>query len=306
MDLHPFLVSNELLGQPEALRARAATDGYLYFRRLVPVEALTEVRDDILALCREAGWLAPDSDFEQPRANLAAKCIEGEPRFMEVYDRLMRLESFHTLAHHPAILTALRALFGEEVLVHPRNIARLVFPQTNEFTTPPHQDYVHIQGTEETWTTWFPLLDCPRELGGLVVLSGSHEGGLQPTHAAKGAGGLGVATDLLPYEWHGGDFAAGDVLFFKSLTVHKALPNTTPDRLRLSVDFRYQPVSHPVVPASLEPHYGRLSWEQVYEGWRSPEFQYYWRRLPLRLVEWTPRYHAPIFAAPESEAAGAM
>jgi len=30
------------------------------------------------------------------------------------------------------------------------------------------------------------------------------------------------------------------VIFFHGLTVHRALDNATPDRLRISVDYRYQ------------------------------------------------------------------
>ena len=40
--------------------------------------------------------------------------------------------------------------------------------------------------------------------------------------------------------WHGADLEVGDVLLFSSFTVHRALPNTTADRLRISVDYRYR------------------------------------------------------------------
>ena len=34
----------------------------------------------------------------------------------------------------------------------------------------------------------------------------------------------------------------------------------------------------------LGPHQGRLTWEQIYEGWESDEYQYYWRDLTLETV----------------------
>jgi hypothetical protein len=37
----------------------------------------------------------------------------------------------------------------------------------------------------------------------------------------------------------------GDALIFPSLTVHQALPNLTQDRLRVSLDNRYQALSQP-------------------------------------------------------------
>ncbi len=81
------------------------------------------------------------------------------------------------------------------------------------------------------------------------------------------------------------------MLFFHSHTVHKALPNDSPDRLRLSVDFRYQSAAEPVCDQALEPHLMQVGWEQVYAGWKSDRFQYYWKDLPLTVVEWTPEYH---------------
>ena len=51
--------------------------------------------------------------------------------------------------------------------------------------------------------------------------------------------------------WVGGDYEIGDAIFFHSHTVHKALPNQSPDRIRLSVDYRYQGGSQPVTEGSL-------------------------------------------------------
>jgi hypothetical protein len=211
---------------------------------------------------------------------------------MAAYDEIQCLEAFHALAHQPPLLGLLRRVFGEDVLVHPRNIARVMFPQNNQFKTPAHQDYVHIQGTETVYTAWIPLGDCPRSLGGLEVLAGSHRLGVQPVHAAPGAGGLGIATEELGLAWAGGDFRAGDVLLFHSLCIHRGRDNHTPDRVRLSVDYRYQPASQPVTTHSLLPHFNRLPWEEIYRGWQDSALQYYWQRFPLRMAEFTRQYHA--------------
>ena len=63
-------------------------------------------------------------------------------------------------------------------LRHPRSIARIIFPDYPASTTPPHQDYVHIQATEAVWAAWIPLGDCPKEMGGLTLMPGSHRQGL--------------------------------------------------------------------------------------------------------------------------------
>jgi ectoine hydroxylase-related dioxygenase (phytanoyl-CoA dioxygenase family) len=57
-------------------------------------------------------------------------------------------------------------------------------------------------------------------------------------------GGGVVGTDVPEnVAWATSDLAAGDVVLFSALTVHRALDNVTSDRLRVSVDFRYRPAS---------------------------------------------------------------
>jgi hypothetical protein len=55
-------------------------------------------------------------------------------------------------------------------------------------------------------------------------------------------------------------------------------------RLRVSADYRYQGVSQPVVEDSLLPHYGRMGWDEIYEGWQQEELKYYWKRLPVNIA----------------------
>lgn len=298
--MREFTVSNNLLSRPEALRERAADDGYLFFQGMADLDALWDLRRGILTLCAEAGWLAPNTDVMDGIAAPGVAHIEGEPGHMAVYRQVMALEPFHAFAHQPALLAMLDALFDEPTLVHARNIARIIFPQATEHTTPAHQDYIHIQGTPATWTAWMPLGDCPQRLGSLAVLPGSHRQGLCPVQKMLGAGGHGIPLDTLPDEWVASDFAAGDVLFFHSMAVHRGLPNQTPDRIRVSVDYRYQGESQPVVPASLLPHYGNMPWGDIYADWQSDAFQYYWQEKPLNLVEWRPLYDELIAAGGEN------
>ncbi len=283
--------SRDLLDNPSALRQRAEEDGYLFFRSLVDPESLANVRRQILALCEEHGWLKEGTDPMEGIARPGVLWLEGQPEYMELYNRLLCLEDFHALAHHPSLLRVTDTLFEGSTLVHPRNIARIMFPNAQKFTTAAHQDYVHIQGTPETWTSWIPLGDCPRELGVLAILPGTHRGGIYPTRSAYGAGHLGIDTSGFTQEWRASALKSGDVLFFHSHTVHKALPNDSPDRLRISVDFRYQSPAEPVTEDSLHPHFRQITWEQVYAGWKSDRYQYYWKDLPLKIAEWTPEYH---------------
>lgn len=278
-DLKPFTDSSNLLGQPAALRARMQQDGYLYLPGLVPTAAVGEVYDTIMRFCQDCGWADSEGHAQGPAR------LEGSAEFWEVYDRIQASETFHAFAHRPELLNLIEVLVQETPFLHPRNIARITFPQTEHFTTPAHQDYVHIQGTPDVYTTWIPLSDCPQELGGVAVLAGSHVHDILPVHRASGAGGLGIDTEELALPWHTIDYQRGDVLVFHSHTVHKGLPNRTTNRLRFSVDYRYQGVSGAIVEDGLIPHYNRLGWEKIYQGWTRQDLQYYWRDLPLNTVQ---------------------
>jgi ectoine hydroxylase-related dioxygenase (phytanoyl-CoA dioxygenase family) len=289
-EIRPFVESNDLLDDPEALRTRAQANGYLFFRGLVDADTVLRVRRDFLEVCDRHGWIKKGTNLMDGVRN-GGPYMEGQEAYWPVLDDFQRLESFHTFAHYPAIIDVCDKLFGEPTLVHPRNIGRIMFPENTKYTTPAHQDYVHIQGTEETYTAWIPLGDCPQTFGGLTVLSGSHKFGVLPTKAAYGAGGLGVDTDHLNLSWASTDYRIGDALLFQSLTVHKALPNQTQDQIRLSVDYRYQGQSQPITEGSLLPHFNRMSWDEIYKGWRSTKHQYYWKNLNLKIVSFTRRYH---------------
>jgi ectoine hydroxylase-related dioxygenase (phytanoyl-CoA dioxygenase family) len=170
-----------------------------------------------------------------------------------------------------------------------RHIARMVTPHTCMVPTPPHQDFPYIQGSTNTWTCWFPVGDCPRSLGGLTVLRGSHVHGYLPVQPAKGAGGFAVPLCPNETEWVEGDYEIGDVLTFPSHTVHKALRCQFKDRIRLSMDVRYQAADELVDNSSLNPHCS-LKWDEIYANWKSDDLKYYWRKMPLKMSPWDDGY----------------
>jgi ectoine hydroxylase-related dioxygenase (phytanoyl-CoA dioxygenase family) len=279
-----FQDATPLLNDAEALRQRMDTDGFVYFRGLISRATVLELRRQILEVCQKYGWIASDTDLMDGLADPSVDQIEpfcGVGVSRNAYQDVYRLEAFHQLAQHPAIIGMLQTLFGETVFAHPRHIARLMLPAKTNAPTPPHQDYIFIQGTKTVFTCWMPLGDCPQSLGGLSVLRGSHKLGILPVRAAAGAGDRTVILDDVDQEWCQGDFQAGDALVFHSLTVHKSIPNLNKNRIRLSCDFRYQPISLPIEEKSLRPHCDVLTWDEAYAGWQSNALQYYWRKYDL-------------------------
>jgi hypothetical protein len=259
-DYQPF-VESRLDEGPDALRAAMAERGYLFFRAVVDPDEVWAVRRDVLTLCAEAGWLDPSRDVMDGVAAPEMKpTTEGQPEYNAVYRRILRqTPRFHDFPTQPGLMQAASALLQTDpahVLVHNRRIGRVTFPRNEEATTPAHQDHFYIRGTVDTYSCWAPLGDCPRELGGLAVAPGTHQNGFQE-HTEKfpaAVGGRGVPTDEIA-EWHTSDFRAGDALFFHSYTIHKALPNRTADRLRISTDNRYQRQGEAIDPGALRTHF---------------------------------------------------
>lgn len=258
------------LGNRDVLLARLAEEGCLFFRRLVPPEDVLGVRERTLRALGRAGWLASDADPEDARPG--SKVVnEGDEDFFDAYRDLQAGEVFHSLAHHPSLTGLMRTLVADELLVHPRKIARISFPNNPRGTTPPHQDYRYIQGTTDVFTAWVPLGICPVELGGLKVLRGSHRKGLIPAKVNdERAVGIEVETDPTDPDWATADYEPGDVIVFHSLTVHGAMLNSS-GVLRLSADYRYQSASEPLVTGSLHPHwYPRIpDWPELVSDWTS-------------------------------------
>ena len=235
----PFRDSTAHLNDAGTLRARLAEDGYLFLRNLFPRQSILDVRARLLNKAAEGGWLAPDSPGLR-RHRQPGRRLQG-PR-AALYVRLPHPlvgRGAASPAHPPRGARPVRPHLRRSPLAHPMFVQRNIFPQSEnfDFTTGIHQDRVHIGGAT-SYAMWMPLGDCPREMGTLAVAAGSHSTGILPTKVGSGAGGMDIAAPI-PGTWVTGDFAAGDALIFRDVTVHKALPNRTRS-IRMSFDARYQ------------------------------------------------------------------
>ncbi len=237
--------------------------GYVFVRGAVPSDTVNTVREQVLALCAKAGWLDAAHPVADGYANTAyPPTSEGKQDYFAVYKHVLKLPDFHNLPEHPN----LRAVAGKLLdhpnpFVHPRRIGRMTFPNYEIATTPPHQDHFYIRGAVETYSCWVPLGAVPEKLGGLAVWPGSHRLGFtsHDKMTVGAVGGRGVDPDVLALPdapvWHSTDFEPGDALFFHAYTVHKALPNLSGNRMRISTDNRYQRPEEAIEPGALKPHF---------------------------------------------------
>ncbi|GCE19197.1 phytanoyl-CoA dioxygenase family protein [Dictyobacter kobayashii] len=250
----PFIQS-DANSDAATLRARMDEYGYLFFRHLVPAETVLEVRRAALTPIKEAGWLDPSHDMMDgiTLPGIEPK-TEGQREYLDVYRQILRLPAFHNFPCHSSLMAIASRLLDGEVLVHPRRIGRITFPGSQKYTTPPHQDFFYIRGSVDTYSCWTPLgVRWNWSLAsGPVLIARLYRAYREPSRSRRGKG---VPVDESQAVWHTDNFELGDALFFRSYTIHKALPNLTPDRLRLSTDNRYQLNEDAIDPSALRPHF---------------------------------------------------
>lgn len=254
--------SGDAIDDSVQLRTRLIADGYLYLPGYLDRSEVLAARGEVLHAIAEAGGLAPGIDPDdavpgpkadaQMWAGIARQC----PRLMD-------------LVYGGRMTELYRGLFGEAVRHFDYTWLRAIAPG---LATPPHMDSVFMnRGTLKLLTSWTPLGDIDRVLGGLAVLEGSHRVeqitsgyGMRDVDAycddQEGAEELAeqedflwdgsLATDpvklreQLSLRWLTADYHAGDLVVFTIFTAHMGLDNRS-DRFRLSCDSRYQPASEP-------------------------------------------------------------
>lgn len=233
----PFEDATPLLRDAEALRERAGTLGYLYFRGLLPGRVVAPVRAFARAFCEEQGLVRP-ARRNGPRvlATPGAR-FEGrgwdDPRFVLLQRRLRDLPAFHRLAGGE-VLRVVEALSRRPAWIASANYCWVKFPGSPQHTTRPHQDAFYIPRTPTLWTGWVPLVDTSLALGSLGVVPGSHR--RTWPHVDRLTGIL-VSPQV---RWATSPVKAGDVVLFGPKAVHCAWSNVTPDRVRLALDIRYE------------------------------------------------------------------
>ncbi|HEX4037346.1 MAG TPA: phytanoyl-CoA dioxygenase family protein [Acidobacteriaceae bacterium] len=287
---------------PRILHKAIEADGYLLVREVLPRDDVRRLLRRVSAMLADAGWLEPGQDPEQRIAVATAACGDPNPEFKRVYQQVFNLEAFHALPHHPALVRVMQMLTGEQLLIHPKPIGRLIFPRCERLTVRAHQDYRFMGGDPECFTAWIPLHDCPVNVGPLRIVEGSHRFGILK-HDDENLHVPEIRPDAaVGGEWVGGRVDAGDVLIFHSLTLHAASANRS-RRMRISLDCRFQDYRRGLNPANLA--FGGesgKSWERTYSGWQSNDLKYYWKALPLELRPSRPEIEQLVRSAASPEA----
>jgi hypothetical protein len=249
-----------LLDQPEALREQMQKKGYLFFKGFHARDEIMAGRKVVASKLLADGILSRDADpmlLEIADGKYTAGLAGGvlKDLFPDGW------ETLHDTLYAGKRMALFETLFGESPRHYDFTWMRLVNPGP---ATTIHADSVYMgRGTHEVYTCWTPWGDNPLEMGGLILLEGSHKrndllqgywnsdvdafcantpdkrDGWAKNHGGFIRGTAREIRDLLGGHFVTSDYQAGDLVVFPIHTIHGGTDNHT-TRVRLSSDTRYQ------------------------------------------------------------------
>ena len=246
------------------LRKRLDDDGYLYMKGYLDRDQVLEARASITSHLAAAELL----DLNSPEIDAVCK-PDVKVQFMpEVADKS---EEAQKLLYSGRLVEFYRRFFGEDIRHYDFTWLRAMGPGKG---TNPHSDLPYMgRGTHKHMTCWLPYGDVSYQLGGLMVLEGSHKRmdllknyafrdvdsycENKPEQKKRAKNGGWTFTGTLSHNppmvrnkfggrWLTTEFEAGDFLTFGMFLVHAALDNRSGNRLRISSDSRYQKASEAI------------------------------------------------------------
>jgi hypothetical protein len=236
-------VANHLLNDFEKLSTLYHEEGYLFFTNVLDESAVVKARQEFVRVLQRQG-VAKVDESEAIWTGAGLDQIDDDALYaLDGYQALLDLESTQRFVE---------GIFAEPVFMYRNVDIRFALPNDEKHLTPSHQDHFFIRQTERFRTVWIPLMNIERKVGGVAVAARSHHRGLLEhvehetaySYIFRGRKQRGVPLERIPQTWLTADYRPGDLLVFHSLMIHRALPNTS-DRIRLSLDTRYQPLSEP-------------------------------------------------------------
>ena len=259
------------------LRRKFSEDGYLFLKGAIDPSLCKSLLKIMIAVMK--------GELEMPEGSwspvlVGDPFVETDKTWDRIYPKLQSLEAFHQFFHTSDVLTLMSRILDEDPFVYPMKMARIATPRKSGFETPPHQDaYSHHAGPTMAGI-WVALHDVDETMGRLAILDRSHLKGVREVVHSPGVGGVQCKIFSEEKLWHVSNVECGDVILFSSQTVHRAEPNTSENRVRVSVDTRFCDYGSPVFSTNLEPHHGwridRLNWEYIYKNWTEKTLKYYW------------------------------
>lgn len=243
---------------PQAQKTRFEEDGYLVARALLSAHEVAACEREIKRLHRLAVDLQDRGDpgarhFQlEPYADTAAR--EGLPVLRKIEQTRVFSEVFRNLAAHPRLIRLVGSLLGPDLLLFRSTL--MLKPAFHGSSHGLHQDSAYWPMRPPALVTVsIALTDANPENGCIQVLPGSHRWGLQSWGriARRQYEALTDRDDVDLSERTDVPLAAGDAVFFHSMTVHGSGPNPSPFPRHTAL-YAYFPPSVRYVPGRKGPH----------------------------------------------------
>lgn len=251
-------VPDAVRGDRDALWELLRAEGYLFLPGALDRDAVLAFRRYYFEALGGCGLTVPGSDGVAAGGPVDAAGVRRA-----LFRDVVPGAPYERFCTQPAIRDWYAWFLGGEIFPHRRRILRHTTPGRDEpgaasgigRATPAHYDLVYLrEGTDRVLSSWIPLGDCPRDLGGLIYLERSHHRVLAdeaanalPHPAAAITADLPALAERRDSRWLVADYAAGDLLVHSAHLVHASLDNVDEGgRLRLSTDIRYQRADHPI------------------------------------------------------------
>jgi ectoine hydroxylase-related dioxygenase (phytanoyl-CoA dioxygenase family) len=256
--------SADAAGDMPELRRRLAEEGYLYLRGYLDRDEVLAARASLTDRLAQAGVLDP----AHPPIDGVCRPGAGYVFRPEIANGNPAVQN---LLYTGRLVAFYEQLFGEAIRHYDFTWLRAIGPGKG---TNPHCDLPYMgRGTHRHLTCWLPYGDIAFELGGLMILEGSHrrmdllesyvyrdvDGYCEnrPRDASNAKAGKWTFSGTLSHHppmvrdkfggrWLTTEFRAGDILTFGMFVVHASLDNRTANRLRISSDSRYQRASEAI------------------------------------------------------------
>lgn len=253
--IRPFKDSTDQIGTPHDLQQSLHDDGYLFLRGVLDQEEILAARTEVFAR------LATVGEVKEP---IVSGLFSGTSQRREKHDDLGTFwksvcegDKLRQVTHGAGLRALMADIFGEPARPHDYIFLR---PSPVGRATPLHYDMPFFaRGSKRIYTVWLALGPVPVSDGPLVIVKGSNrfddllESAIDVDYDSKSGPSVSVMDDPVALAQARGthllsaDFEAGDLVVFAMTILHGTLDNhSAQDRIRLSCDIRYQPLSDPM------------------------------------------------------------
>ena len=245
------------------LRARLATDGYLFLRGVLDTGDIQAARQEVFGRLFEVGETrSPPADGIYTGTSQRR---DQHPDLGKFWQSVSEGPALRKVTHGAEIRQIMSTVFGEAAHPHDYLFLRPAVPGRS---THLHYDQPFFaRGSNAIHTVWTPLGDIPLSEGPLMAVEASNTfddliGEAQAVDYQSNDTPLVQLMEspsLLAEQRNTrlltADFRAGDLIIFSMTLLHGSLDNRSENgRIRLSCDVRWQPLADPIDPRYCGPN----------------------------------------------------